>query len=253
MTHNMKNIQFFCILFSISVIATAQDSPIFTDRPNVTDAVPLISPGTFQVELGYANTQSGNFSHNTIPNLSVKYGLVDWLELRVLTNYAVNRFDFMGAETQSGVTPITFSPKFGLLEQDGAIPRTSLVTNFTFPNVGAQAFQLDELNYGFRLLLEYGFGKFTWTNSTGTDWPKGFEQTWAFTTVGGYALTDKLSTWLELFGTFNDDNGGMGFDFGLAYLVSPSFQVDIIYGNQIGGTDYQLIGVGGAWKTNFRE
>ena len=241
------------LLFITSLEIFAQDSPIFTDRPNVTDAVPLISPGTFQVELGYANTQMGSFSHTTIPNLSVKYGLLDWLELRVLTNYATDKIEVMGSETQRGITPITFSPKFGLLEQDGVIPRTSLVTNFTFPNVGAEAYQLDELNYGFRLLFEYGFGKFTWTNSTGTDWPKGFDQTWAFTTVGGYALTDKLSTWLELFGTFNDDNGGLGFDFGLAYLVSPSFQVDIIYGNQIGGTDYQLIGFGGAWKTNFKD
>tara|TARA_Y100001980_G_C14556900_1_gene352879 strand:- start:66963 stop:67712 length:750 start_codon:yes stop_codon:yes gene_type:complete len=249
----MNRLTFFLALIIASSKILAQDIPIFTDRPNVTDAVPLISPGTFQVELGYANTQSGSFSHNTVPNLSVKYGLVDWLELRVLTNYAVNKIELMGAETQRGITPITFSPKFGLTEQDGAIPRTSLVTNFTFPNVGAEAYQLDELNYGFRLLFEYGFGKFTWTNSTGTDWPKGFDQTWAFTTVGGYALTDKLSTWLELFGTFNDDNGGLGFDFGLAYLVSPSFQVDIIYGNQIGGTDYQLIGFGGAWKTNFKE
>ncbi len=249
----MNKLPFLLFISFISFDVIAQETPIFTDRPNVTDAVPLISPGTFQVEFGYANSQSGNFSHNTIPNLSVKYGLIDWLELRVLTNYAVNKFDFMGSETQSGITPITFSPKFGILEQEGAIPRTSLVTNFTFPNVGAQAFQLDELNYGFRLLFEYGFGRFTWTNSTGTDWPKGTEQIWAFTTVGGYALTDKLSTWLELFGTFNDDNGGVGFDFGLAYLVSPNFQIDLIYGNQIGGSEYQLIGFGGAWKTSFKE
>ncbi len=245
----------FLILFS-SFNLLAQETPIFTDRPNVTDAVPLISPGTFQVELGYAYTDTENdvvsgIRSQTIPNLSLKYGLLDWLELRVLSNYLVNKIPDI--ETNRGVTPITFSPKFGLLEQEGAIPRTSLVTNFTFPNVGAEAYQLEELNYGFRLLLEYGFGKFTWTNSAGTDWPKGEEQSWAFTTVGGYGITKKLGTWLELFGTFNDDFSGVGFDFGITYLVSPNFQLDIIYGNQIGGSDYQLIGFGGAWKTSFKE
>ena len=252
----MNRLTFFLALIIASSKILAQDTPIFTDRPNVTDAVPLISPGTFQVELGYAYTDTENavisgIKNQTIPNLSLKYGLFNWLELRVLSNYLINKIPDI--ETNRGITPITFSPKFGLLEQEGAIPRTSLVTNFTFPNVGTEAYQLDELNYGFRLLFEYGFGKFTWTNSTGTDWPKGEGQSWAFTTVGGYAITDKLGTWLELFGTFNDDFGGVGFDFGITYLVSPNFQLDIIFGNQIGGSEYQLIGFGGAWKTSFKE
>ncbi|MBV6639780.1 MAG: hypothetical protein KI791_03635, partial [Cyclobacteriaceae bacterium] len=114
----------FIFLLSLIIASSkilAQDSPIFTDRPNVTDAVPLISPGTFQVELGYANSQIPTLSSNSIPNLSVKYGLFDWLELRVLSNYLVNKTEFMGLETRSGITPIVFSPKFGLLEQKGAI------------------------------------------------------------------------------------------------------------------------------------
>ncbi|MEQ8553261.1 MAG: transporter [Cyclobacteriaceae bacterium] len=233
------------ILLAFSNIILAQDSPIFTDRPNVTDAVPLISPGTFQVELGYTNTTQNarvdDIKSQTIPNLSVKYGLFDWLELRMLTNYLV--FNFQGLDAH-GVTPLIFSPKFRLLEQNGAIPRTSLVTNVTIPNIGAKAFQADEFGYNLVLLFEYGFNQFTWSNS--------FSSNLSFTTVGGYAITNKFGAFLEFYGSFKNDRGGLNTDFGLSYLLAQNFQVDVIYGTGF-VDDFRMFGFGCAWKTNFRE
>lgn len=254
--NRLKLLAFFAF---ITTIAAAQDDdPIFTDRPNVTDAVSIITPGTFQVELGYYNTKADygieDATFITAPNISVKYGLLDWLELRVLTNYGIAKFDDgTFSRKDNGLTPITFSPKFALLDQKGIIPKMALATSLTFPDIGEPAFQVQELNYGFRLLLEYGFGKFSWTNSIGTDWPKGMQQVWSYTTVGGYAFTDKLGAFVEFYGAFNNESDHYNTDMGVTYLLTNNLQVDAIFGTNIDGQSTRSFGFGVAWKTNCKK
>jgi hypothetical protein len=252
----MNKLRLVIFFMIITTIAVAQDDPIFTDRPNVTDAVSLISPGTFQVELGYYNTKAdfagGTDTYITAPNISLKYGLLDWLELRVLTNYGISKIDYgSGKDEVNGLTPITISPKFALMKQNGFVPKMAVATSFTFPDIGDQAFQVAELNYGFRLLFEYGFNKFSWTNSIGTDWPKGTDQIWAYTTVGGYAINDKLGTYIEIYGNLN--NKSNNFDLGLTYLINNRLQVDAIFAHNIGGSTARSFGFGIAWKTGSKN
>ena len=243
------------LLFLLSFACLNAQEVIFTDRPNVTDAVGVLNKGTMQVELGYLNLKSGdgaaesNFS--TIPNFSFKYGLTDKIELRLLTNYAIS--DNPGVDEVSGLTPITFSPKFFLLEQNGIIPKTTLAAGLTFPDVGEEAFQVQDMNYNFRILFEYQFNKLTWTNSLGYDFLDNDISVLAYTSVLGYPITDKLGSFLELYG-YNDSETNLdaqNLDFGLTYLISNKVQIDAIYGFNIDSNeDSSLFGFGLGYKIN---
>lgn len=242
----------FTILLLSIVSGSFCQEVIFTDRPNVTDAVAVLNKGTFQIEAGYLTSKSGTgpaeTTFTTVPNLSFKYGLSDKIELRVLTNYA--SLDNAGAEV-SGLTPITISPKFALLEQDGIIPKTTLALALTFPDVGEEAFQVQDLNYNFRGLFEYNFDFLTWTNSLGVDFVDNNENVFAWTTVLGKSVTDKLGLFFELYGYEGDGYSAQNIDFGLTYIVNNDLQVDFIYGlNVDSNEDSSILGFGLAYKFN---
>ena len=135
-----KNLKLKSLLvFSASLLAyaAAAQNSIFTDRPNVTDAVALLPTGTFQVELGYFRESSndGDLVNRTSPNVNIKYGLTEWIELRVLTNYLNSNADTPAGEIEaSGLTPIAISPKVRLLKTESWLTNVSLSTNFILPS-----------------------------------------------------------------------------------------------------------------------
>ncbi len=254
-----KLISIILLILGITGTLSAQEDPIFTDRPNVTDAVAVLPKGVFQVEVGYLNDKTtfdvGSITFSTMPNLSFKYGLSESIELRVLTNYAARKIkNDVNTVKATGFTALTLSPKFALLDQLGAIPKTSFVANFTLPDVGAEEFRIVELNYGFRALFEYNFGKVTWTNSFGNDWLDFDNTQFTITTVLGLSVTDKLGSFVEFYNISSTGSNTFDMDFGLTYLLSNKIQLDAIYGfnlyNREPSIDSRTIfGFGFAWKT----
>ncbi|MEQ9169173.1 MAG: transporter [Fulvivirga sp.] len=248
MQHKLTLILF---LFLVAVgNVSAQDDPIFTDRPNVTDAIGLISKGTFQVELGYFSNKidagTNNLTSKTIPNYSIKYGLSDKVELRILGTYLSIDNDM---ETISGLSPITLSPKFALYEGLGAVPKTSLAINMTFPDLGKREFQLSEFSYGFRGLFGYVFGKISWDSSFGFDWIDGNNAVNAYSSALSYPLANRLGVFVEIYGSGRSDYLH-GIDAGMTYLVTNNLQIDFIIGKNLNSlVEYTDFGFGFAWKT----
>ncbi len=255
-----KLISLYLLTFS-NFFVTAQDQVIFSDRPTFTDAVRLIAPGTFQVEAGYKSSYTGTqvtddgVTH-VLPALSLKYGLTEWLELRVNSHYTFVEYKSMIIEELKGIEQITFSPKFGLVKQKGAIPTLSFITSVTKPllqhvNYGPQ----EKWFYNSRLLFEYTFKKFSWSNSFGTIW---MEDVLEYSSMGRYRIAEKSSTFLEFYGLASFPYQ-LHSDIGFTYLLSDNFQLDIIYGRQLHNEPVsrrskrsQIFGFGAAWNTHFR-
>ncbi|ELR73267.1 hypothetical protein C900_04778 [Fulvivirga imtechensis AK7] len=256
-----KLILFFMIFLAYSQLCAQDEENIFTDRPNATDAIALISPGTFQIEAGVLsqwNKEDGiKYNWITSPNLSIKYGIANWLEMRVLTNYLTLKAESETIEaTTSGLTPITLSPKIKLIKQNFWIPAASLATNFTLPDTGKETFQTDKLNYGFRLLLEHVFNdKYSWSHGFGADWDDSRETTWAYSSSFATAVTGKLGAFVELYGYFATDiTSSHNFDAGFTYLASHNLQLDTSFGLPLNenAPDF-FISFGAAWKTNLKN
>lgn len=245
----------FLILLFVSGISFAQ-TKIFTDRPNVTDAVSLIPKRTFQIEAGYLNQYYNednlNYHFITIPNLNFKYGLSNRIELRLLSSYNLLKY---GSESdESGLSPITLSPKLKIIDQDFYIPSVTLAGNITLPDIGAGEFQTEKVNYGFRVLLEHVFSdNYSWAHGFGADWDDEQETTWAYSSALGRSVSDDISVFAELYGYFAKDiNSQHGFNTGLTYTLSNNLQVDGIVGIPLNeyAPDF-LYGFGLSWKTGL--
>lgn len=256
-----KLILVFIIFLICGQLNGQEEQPIFTDRPNTTDAISLIGPGTFQIEAGvlsqWDKEEGIEYNWITSPNLSIKYGLTKWLEMRVLTNYLTLKEESEIIDHQvSGLTPITLSPKIRLMKQRFWVPAASLATNFTLPGTGKDAFQNEKLNYGFRLLLEHVFNnKFSWSHGFGADWDDSRETTWAYSSSFAAVVTDKLGAFVELYGYFaRDIASSHNFDGGFTYLVSNNLQLDTSLGLPLNeNAPNFFISFGAAWKTKLKK
>ncbi len=244
-----------CITAISFYTGLAQDA-IFTDRPNVTDAIALLPKGTFQVELGYfrESSDNGDAVNRTSPNASFKYGLTEWLEIRVLTNYLESRTESQTGEiTDSGMTPLIFSPKIKLIEPRQWIPAVSLATNFVLPNIGAEEFQNDHLNFGYRLLLENNFSAFSWSHGIGTDWDDDSNATWAYSSALSRSINDRWGAFIELYGSFGSGiSAAHSIDTGIVYIATNDLQLDTSFGlglNDIAADFFVSFGV--AWRVSL--
>jgi len=251
----MKAFLALILFFSLSY-SYCQENTIYTDRPNVTDAVAPIPKGTFQVELGYSGERTADdITFSTFPNYSFKYGLFDWLELRLIGNYQSFTDESENLNiSEDGFSPLTFSPKIKVTEQTNWIPRFSLATSFTFPDFGAEAFQINRLNYGFRLLLENERG-LPWSGSFGVDRGDFDETTWAYSWTSGGSFTDSFGFFFEFYGFFaNDIDSRHSIDGGLTYLINNNLTTDVIIGLGLTEAAPDLWwGFGLAWKTGLTD
>lgn len=247
----MKHKQLLLTICFVFAVLSAQSQTIFTDRPNVTDAVDPIPEGRFQTEIGFLFSEDDASGIKTmqLPNLSFKFGIVDWLEMRVITSY--NRISDLplSENSKSGLSPITFSPKMALTEQNGIVPNSALVANFTFPNLASDAFDIPEFRGGLTGLFEYTWGNVTWSNSIGRLYTCDCD--WDYTTVVGTSFTDKLGGFVEFYGVLGG-TATINYDVGITYLVSDNLQVDAIYGNTPEDPGFYLFGFGLAWKTELK-
>lgn len=256
----MKNLLLISILFIISFSSFSQDGgPIFTDRPNATDAAQLLYVGDFQAEIGFfSDTDKNNTTNRSItqPNISLKYGILHWLEVRVLSNLQTTISDVGGINENrtTGITALTISPKFKLYEGEGFLTHLALGTSFILPKTGHTAFQNNNLNVGYRLLMNNAISdKISWSHSFGTDWDDNANDSWIYTSSFGFTLTDQLGAFTELYGTFSNVNAYY-LDAGLSYLILNNLSIDTMIGAGLNdnASDY-LVSFGFAWKTNFKK
>jgi len=237
----------------------AQDDAIFTDRPGQTDAVYTMGKGYFQVESGFfygRDEGAGNkITASTTPNLMIKYGVIDRIEVKLFLDVLNTKFETLGSEIkESGLAPIRFATKVFLIKGDGWMPAASITGILSLPNTGENAFQHNDLNHSIRLQMENSISDNVSLNySIGGDWFDNSNSQGVYTIVLGSSVSDKLGGWAELYGTFgNDASEIFATDFGLAYLLTDYLQLDSSFGIGLNdaATDF-FFNLGISWKTSL--
>jgi len=237
----------------------AQDDAIFTDRPGQTDAVHTMGKGYFQVESGFfygTDEVAGNkITASTTPNLMIKYGVIDRIEIKLFLDVLITKLETSGSEIkESGLAPIRLATKVFLIEGEGWIPAASLTGILSLPNTGDNAFQHNDLNPSIRLQMENSIiDNLSLNYSIGGDWFDNSNSQGVYTIVFGSSFSDKLGGWAELYGTFsNDASDTFATDFGIAYLLSDYLQFDTSLGIGLNdaATDF-FFNLGISWKTSL--
>ena len=222
------------ILFSLlvfSVVASAQVAPIQADRPDQTETPAIVPKGMFQVEsgFGYQKEDADNATW-TLPTALWKYGVNENFELRLITEIEIENKE---TENNYGLKPILIGCKIKMCEEDGVIPKTSFIGHMSIPNAASSKYKNDFYAPEFRFTMQHTLSdKFSLGYNLGSEWD-GFTAapTFIYTLTTGYAISEKLGSYVELFGFGpQKDKANHNFDGGITYLINHNFMLDLSSG-----------------------
>jgi hypothetical protein len=219
-----------------------KEEPLESDRPDFTDSSTTVGYRRLQIESGYTYTRAvgGDPTHDVhdLPELFVRYGLAERLELRVAWDEGIvfhRQLDRNSGRivTESGSTDMQFGFKYAISKQDKWRPQSAVVVSVSAP-VGAAFQSSRQVDPFVNYLYSWEFTKKLALNcSTGSWWTAEsgdhFSRLSQSVSVE-YELTEKLhvfNEWYAFFFRNASDNRPQHYsDAGLTYLVTPNFQLD---------------------------
>jgi hypothetical protein len=235
--------------------------PLVTDRPDFTEASVTVGRGVAQLEMGYTYVYDSNGGSSTrshsYPETLLRVGtLADWFELRVDWNYAEERANDFGGDTNtdSGAEDLGIGCKLALTPQERMFPETALILQMSVPS-GSNEFTADEVLPGASYLYGWDLNE-CWStggslifkravdDETGDDYFE-FAQSWTI----GRSLTDELGSYAEWFGFIpsgaDTNHTEHYFNGGFTYLINDDIQWDVRAGLGLNGAaDDYFVGTG---------
>jgi hypothetical protein len=221
---------FLLAFFITSHAQEPEKVELIGDRPDQTESAFLIPQGYFQFEDGFiSETENTDIKNISFSSMLLRYGLFDHLELRFGSDYI--KTVQQGMDDISGFAPVFIGAKIHVQEEKGWVPQIAFLGHITLSNTGSSNY-LQTMHSANMILtfnhtlnesvsLGYSLGAdFQTEHTVGT-----------YTLVTGFALSDKIGAFLEVYGDFskhvypqNKINGG------ITYLVLPRLQLDFAGG-----------------------
>lgn len=229
----MKTYLLSLILIFITLNANAQDA-IETDRPDQTETVSTVPKGRLQSESGITHTQTErNGSENTMPETLWKFGITDKVEVRLSTDLLY----FKNSDSSGyGLEPVKIGLKVNMWHGKGLIPETTLLVQAAVPKVASKKLQAKYLAPEIRLLFENDLSDNVQLGyNLGAEWDgESAEPVSVYTCSSDFVLSDKLETFIEVFGFMpQKDRSNHWVDGGFKYLINQNIQVDISGGYEL--------------------
>jgi hypothetical protein len=227
----MKTLISFLLLLISLVGYTQNIEPIQADRPDQTETPAIVPIGMFQVETGFTFQKNDKKSTLfSLPTTLWKYGVNENFELRLITEFISEENNI---SKSNGFNPIYVGFKVKLTNEKGIIPKTSFISHISLPNVASSKYKTDFYAPEFRFVMQHTLNeKLSLSYNLGAEWD-GFtpEPTFIYTLTTGYSISDKLGSYIELFGFGpQNDKANHSFDGGLTYLINNNFMLDLSSG-----------------------
>jgi len=226
---NTKTISVLALLLLAGTHAKAELPPLVTDRPDFTESATSLPWGHAQLELGVvAGFQSGQ-QDLSLPGLLARIGLGRSFELRVAAP-SVSWVFAEGEEAQLQTLPMAVGAKWVHKTEAGVVGLMPMVTlpveRDQYDSVGVELAMtmIWTLDLSERLSLT---GNAT-AGLSGLGADQG-EVDWraAASLSLGIGLTDRLGTFLELYGLFDSASAQPFAQTGVTLLVTPRLQIDL--------------------------
>lgn len=220
------------VLLIVSTSIYSQTSePIQADRPDQTETPAIVPKGMFQVETGFTFQKNNTISKScTLPSTLWKYGVNENFELRLITEFLSEE---ISNTKLNGVSPIYVGFKVKLADEKGIIPKTSFIGHISLPNAASKEFKTDFFAPEFRFVMQHTLSaKFSLSYNLGAEWD-GFsaEPTFIYTNAVGYSISNKLGSYIEIFGFIpQNTKSNHSLDGGITYLINNNFMVDLSSG-----------------------
>jgi hypothetical protein len=219
---------------------------IETDRDSFTPATTVAGPGRLILESAYSFVDNRDAAEtHSFPELIGRYGVGDWLELRLGANYEVGgeSNSISGSSGDVGdlepgeletEAKVFYGFKAALTDQNGWAPRSAVIIHGNTPTSGPERETT--------LVATYVWG---WTLAEGWVWDSALRygngvaegdhfNRWTPSTVLKAELIENWMAHLEYFGIFTDDRdeelSQSYVSPGLHYLVTPDLEAGVRVG-----------------------
>ena len=227
----MKTKILIIVLILSNSIYSQTLEPIQADRPDQTETPAIVPKGMFQAETGFTFQKNDAFSKSfSLPSTLWKYGVNDNFELRLITEFLSEEIN---NEKIKGFTPVYLGFKVKLVDEKGIVPKTSFIGHISLPNASSKEFKTEFFAPEFRFVMQHTLSeKISFSYNLGAEWD-GFsaEPTFIYTNAIGYSITEKLGSYIEIFGFIpQKENSNHSFDGGITYLINPNFMLDLSSG-----------------------
>lgn len=227
------------LLTSLSVLLLSSGlfaQKIVTDRPDQTEASSTVPKQSFQIESGllfqFNGSGSNKASNFTLPTTLFRYGLLKWLEVRLVSEFAIERMKLNGIENKSiGIRDLQIGTKIQLFKKEGNATEVALMSHLVVPSgssglTGNSVGTVNKLCISHSLAERVGLGYNLGYNYLGSGVG---DLTYSLSVAFG--ITDKLGIYLEPFGSWdNFESVTTNFDGGFTYLIKDNLQFDFSAG-----------------------
>ena len=247
--------------------ARAQEpGDIVTDRPDETESPVSVDPGSVQLEMGwgYVNADRDGSKRKThqLPGTLIRIGAVHGLEVRLGFGGWRHRevADSTGAETNSGVGPLSVGAKYQFNQGRGMSPTVALMGTLILPTA-AEGLGPERVDPAFRLAasheassivgIAYNLG-LRWLSVEAVTGETSTQVEGIYSLAFGFTLTERLSAFAEAFGALalSDDAVSVAsLDGGFTFLARRNLQFDARVGVGLNKeADAWFVGAGFAWR-----
>jgi len=232
---------------------------LVTDRPDQTESSITVPHKSLQIETGiileHYKNDNATFNNWGFGTTLLRYGLLQNLELRLGNYYQYSKLEFKNSTDtiQQGIGPFTGGLKVFIADEEGWRPQLSLLADITLSDLGETDFRPSysyttiKLAASHTLSNAFALGYNLGYANNGED-PKGM---FVYSLVLGTSLTNKLSAYAEIYGTFDDrEIPRHRIDGGFTYLLRNNLQLDLSagLGPEDKGISMWFTSVGGSWR-----
>lgn len=220
---------------------------IETDRDSFTPATTLVAPSKVMIEAAWSFIDNRDVKEtHSLPELLIRYGATDWLELRVGANYEIggesaevshSKGAFDKEHEDGGIEEeanVNYGLKLDITDQSVWIPDSALIIQAATPVMGESSATSFAGYYVFGWELRNGW---LWDTSIRYDTSGGDEgssEQWAPSTVIKIPLTEKTKAHLEYFGLFSktpdSETKKHYISPGVHYLITENLEIGIRVG-----------------------
>lgn len=237
------------LLVAFSLFTFSQVSAqIVTDRPDQTESSATVGRGNLQIESGVVSEWEGDTSSREIlaPTSLFRYGLVDNLEFRLLTQFEINK---VGNTTGMGMTDTELGFKWQVFSKNGTeialLSHLVLPTGTATPYKGGNFGTINKVSISHEISDVFSIG-----HNVGYDYMKGdtgVNGNLTYSLAFGIGVNDKVAFFVEPYGAFeNFDEFKVNFDAGMTYLATDNLQFDFSFGTGLTHR-YNFISAGFSW------
>jgi hypothetical protein len=245
-----------CLFLAITTNAQYAES-IASGRPGQAIGARTLGENVFQAQSGFTyndisfDDTDGNISSFT--NV-LRLGVLERLEVSGVLIWQYDEFKTSGISSNAnGISNTEFGLRYSITTNKGWRPAIGIQGRLLL-KVQDKVYQRE--NVGTRFILASG-NKLSNSFSLTTNWGlthsgNNSGPNYSYVINGAYSITDKLSTFLEVYGRLNDFNADL--DAGLAYLVNNDLQLDISFGLQDENNESNwFIDAGISWRFDWRN